>query len=105
MIRRAFLCGLMATAAGAAVGQTMPAAPLPLFYYAGQAGRLTQDRDRQGGNPFASALVEVLQHHPLTLEDFGGRLAAANAKYSNGWHQLQKPRKLLDPKWRLDDDG
>jgi hypothetical protein len=104
MIRRAFLFGLMATAAGAAVGQTMPAAPLPLFYYAGQAGRLTQDRDRQGGNPFASALVEVLKHHPLTLEDFGGRLAAANAKYSNGWHQLQKPRKLSDPKWRLDDD-
>ena len=83
----------------------MPAPPLPLFYYAGQAGRLTQDRDRQGGNPFASALVEVLKTHPLTLEDFGGRLAAANARYSNGWHQLQKPRKLSDPKWRLDDDA
>jgi hypothetical protein len=104
MIRRAFLLGVMATAAGAAVAQTAAAPPLPLFYYAGQAGRLTQDRDRQGGNPFASALVEVLQHHPLTLEDFGGRLAAANAKYSNGWHQLQKPRKLSDPKWRLDDE-
>jgi hypothetical protein len=102
MIRRAFLCGLMATAATAAVAQTTPAPPPPLFYYAGQAGRLTQDRDRLGGNPFASALVEVLTWRPLTLEDFGGRLAAANAKYSNGWHQLQKPRKLADPKWRLD---
>lgn len=77
--------------------------PSPLFYYAGQAGRLTQDRDRQGGNPFASALVEVLKQHPLTLEDFGARLAAANAKYSGGWHQLQMPRRLADPKWRLDD--
>jgi hypothetical protein len=103
MIRRAFLVGVTATGLGSAVAQSVPASPQPLFYYAGQAGRLTQDRDRQGGNPFASALVEVLKWHPLTLEDFGGRLAAANAKYSNGWHQLQKPRKLVDPKWRLDD--
>jgi hypothetical protein len=101
MIRRAFLLGLTMMALDAAA-QTASAPPQPLFYYAGQAGRLTQDRDRQGGNPFASALVEVLKAHPLTLEDFGGRLAAANAKYSNGWHQLQKPRKLADPKWRLD---
>jgi hypothetical protein len=104
MIRR-FAFGVLAIAlAASAVAQTTPAPPQPLFYYAGQAGRLTQDRDRQGGNPFASALVEVLKVHPLTLEDFGGRLAAANAKYSNGWHQLQKPRKLSDPKWRLDDE-
>jgi hypothetical protein len=105
MIRRVFLGGLIATAAGAAVAQSIPAPPQPLFYYAGQAGRLTQDRDRQGGNPFASALVEVLNQHPLTLEDFGGRLAAANSRYSGGWHQLQKPRKLPDSKWRLDDES
>ena len=102
---RPFALGVLALAlAVGAVAQTTPAPPQPLFYYAGQAGRLTQDRDRQGGNPFASALVEVLKVHPLTLEDFGGRLAAANAKYSGGWHQLQKPRKLGDPKWRVDDE-
>jgi hypothetical protein len=90
--------------ASAQTGQTAPAPPEPLFYYAGQAGRLTQDRDRQGGNPFASALVEVLKQAPLTLADFGGRMAAANAKYSGGWHQMQMPRKLPAPGWRLDGD-
>ncbi len=95
----------MATAAGSAGAQTMPAPAEPLFYYAGQAGRLTQDRDRQGGNPFASALVEVLKQTPITLADFGGRLAAANAKHSGGWQQLQMPRKLSDPKWRLGSEG
>lgn len=94
----------IAIAAGASA-QTTPAPPEPLFYYAGQAGRLTQDRDRQGGNPFASALVEVLRQAPLTLDDFGGRLAAANARYSGGWQQLQMPRKLADPKWRLGGEG
>ena len=104
MIQR-LVFGILAIAlAASAAAQTTPAPAEPLFYYAGQAGRLTQDRDRQGGNPFASALVEVLKWHPLTLEDFGGRLAAANAKYSNGWHQLQKPRRLSDPKLRLDND-
>lgn len=102
MIRRAFMLAFVAATLGVAAAQTTPAPAGPLFYYAGQAGRLTQDRDRQGGNPFASALVEVLKQTPLTLADFGGRLAAANAKYSGGWHQLQMPRKLTDPKWRLD---
>ena len=70
------------------------------MYYAGQPGRLTQDRDRLGGNPFASALVEVLKAEPSTLQDFTARLAAANARHSGGWQQLQFPKKL--PSWRMD---
>jgi len=73
------------------------------MYYAGQPGRLTQDRDRLGGNPFASALVEVLKAEPATLQDFTGRLAAANARHSGGWQQLQFPKKL--PQWRMDAEG
>jgi hypothetical protein len=102
MIRRAFLFGLTATAMGAAIAQTAAPAPAPLVYYAGQPGRLTQDRDRQGGNPFASALVEVLKEERLTLADFAGRMSAANAKYSGGWQQLQMPRSVPDPKLRID---
>lgn len=70
------------------------------IYYAGQPGRLTQDRDRLGGNPFASALVEVLGKEPATLTEFTERLAAANARHSGGWQQLQFPKKL--PKWKMD---
>ena len=75
MNRRGFIAGLAAISAGDAFAQAAPAVPSPLFYYAGQPGRLTQDRDRQGGNPFASALVEVLRKEPETLQDFTARLA------------------------------
>lgn len=108
MHRRAFIAGLAATPfAGAlpAFAQTAPAAPAPLFYYAGQAGRLTSDRDRQGGNPFASALCEVLPEFPMSLETFGGRMALANSLHSRGWQQIQMPRKLTDPGLRLGRKG
>lgn len=99
MNRRGFIAGLAAISAGDAFAQAAPAAPSPLFFYAGQPGRLTQDRDRQGGNPFASALVEVLRKEPETLQDFTARLASANAHYSGGWQQLQFPKKL--PRWNM----
>ncbi len=103
MIRRLVLLVVAATLAASASAQTAPAAPGPLFYYAGQPGRLTQDRDRLGGNPFASALVEVLKQQPATLADFTGHLAAANARHSGGWQQLQFPKKL--PRWRMHADA
>jgi hypothetical protein len=103
MIRRRLFIAMAAMAAAGAWAQTSPA-PQSLVYYAGAAGRLTQDRDRLGGNPFASALVEVLRETPLTLADFGARLSAANAKHSGGWQQLQMPKTLPDPKLRLDGD-
>ncbi|RYZ11419.1 MAG: hypothetical protein EON61_10135 [Alphaproteobacteria bacterium] len=103
MIRRLFTCMLAAAFVAAASAQTSPAPssqPHALMYYAGQPGRLTQDRDKLGGNPFASALVEVLSKKPSTLEEFTQRLAASNARHSGGWQQLQFPRKL--PKWKMD---
>ncbi|HEV7690897.1 MAG TPA: caspase family protein [Hyphomonadaceae bacterium] len=101
MIRR-FLISLLAAAAVASVveAQSAPATSGPLIYYAGQPGRLTQDRDRLGGNPFASALVDVLQKKPATLSDFTAALAASNARHSGGWQQLQFPKKL--PHWKMD---
>ncbi len=99
--RRIF--GAIATAAvlaASAWAQTSPAAPQAVMIYAGAPGRLTQDRDAEGGNPFASALIEVLKVGPSTLADFIARLAAANARHSGGWQQLQFPKRL--PDWRLD---
>jgi opacity protein-like surface antigen len=107
MIRRLVLSMLAAAAFSSASAQTAPeapsAAPAPLVYYAGQAGRLTQDRDRLGGNPFASALVEVLKKQPATLSDFTALLAASNARHSGGWQQLQFPKRL--PVWKLNAAG
>lgn len=100
MIRRVLSCVLVAAAVATATAQTAAPMPQPLMYYAGQPGRLTQDRDRLGGNPFASALVEVLKSEPVSLEDFTARLSALNARHSGGWQQLQFPKKL--PRWKMD---
>lgn len=110
MQRRAFIAGLVAASAGSAFAQTSssssaPAPPPALIYYAGQAGRLTSDRDGQGGNPFASALVQVIAERPLTLETFTRRMAEANAIHSRGWQQMEYPRRLPAPKLRLDARG
>lgn len=102
MQRRAFIAGLVAASSASAFAQAAPTSPAPLIYYAGQAGRLTSDRDRQGGNPFASALVQVIAEKPLTLETFTRRMAEANAIHSRGWQQLDYPRRLPAPKLRLD---
>ena len=100
MIGRLFSFILVAAAIATAAAQTLPAPLQPLMYYAGQPGRLTQDRDALGGNPFASALVEVLNKEPRTLADFTALLSAANARHSGGWQQMQFPKSL--PRWRMD---
>jgi uncharacterized caspase-like protein len=48
-------------------------------------------------------LIEVLKAQPATLKDFTGNLAAANARHSGGWQQLQFPKTL--PAWRMDAKG
>lgn len=99
MIRRFLSCLIAAALVASAAAQTAPPPPAALMFYAGQAGRLTQDRDRQGGNPFASAVVEVLERKPESLQDFTQKLAMANLRHSGGWQQLQFPKTL--PKWNV----
>ena len=100
MHRRVFLAGLVASPL-AAHAQSTPVPAAPLIYYAGQPGRLTSDRDRLGGNPFASALCEVLPDLPMTLATFGSRMALANSLHSRGWQNIQMPRRLPDPRLKL----
>lgn len=100
--RRAALAALAAAGAGPALAQTAATPPPALVYYAGQAGRLTSDRSSQGGNPFATAVCEVISERPLTLETFTRRLAETNQIHSRGWQTLDYPRTLPDPKRRLD---
>lgn len=100
--RRAVLAAFAAAGASPARAQTTPAPPPALIYYAGQAGRLTSDRSSQGGNPFATAVCEVIAERPLSLETFTRRLAETNQIHSRGWQTLDYPRTLPDPKRRLD---
>ncbi len=102
MNRRVFLASAAASCLGAAYAQTASAPPAALIYYAGQAGRLTSDRDAAGGNPFATALVEVLKLKPLTLKKFTEHMAIANQIHSQGWQMMDYPRVLPATKVRLD---
>jgi len=105
MNRRAFIAALAASSASPVFAQAAPSPAAPLIYYAGQAGRLTSDRSSQGGNPFASALCEVIAGKPLTLATFTRRMAEANQIHSRGWQMMDYPRALPDPKRRLDKGG
>ena len=102
MNRRTFIAALAASSASPAFAQAAPSPAAPLIYYAGQAGRLTSDRSSQGGNPFASALCEVIGERPLSIEKFTKRMAEANQIHSRGWQMMDYPRVLPDPKRRLD---
>ena len=104
MNRRAVLSGLAAAplaCAAAATAQTAPEPPAALIYYGGEAGRLTIDRDHRGGNPFASAFVDVLADPDLTLGSFGERLAFLTNRYANGWQRPQLPRSAEPAGWRV----
>jgi hypothetical protein len=105
MIRRTFLSLLGASLAAPAIAQSTPTPAAPLIYYGGAAARLTMDRDDQGGNPLASALIDVLRKQPLTLAEFGPELAGATAHHAGGWQMVEAPKKLPDPKWTLAADG
>jgi hypothetical protein len=73
-----------------------------LIYYAGQPGRLTQDRDKLGGNPFAERAVEVLPESCRSrLTEFTERAGAGQRAAQRRLAELQIPARS-DPKWKMD---
>lgn len=73
----------------------------PIYIYASQPGRVTFDQGDSGGNPFASALVEVLSSKTLRFEELLHQLIALTETKSEG---LQRPdvRGHTWPKtWRV----
>ena len=69
-------------------GAAEPRAAAPLVAYACESGEVTLDRSDGGGNPFASALVELLARPSLTGAEFPSQLTALTEKKSRG---LQTP--------------
>ncbi len=53
--------------------------------YASQSGRATMDRGEDGGNPFASAFVELLQRPSLTLAELIDQISAITQQKSGGY--------------------
>lgn len=76
-----------------------------LVFHATQSGRQTLDQGAGGGNPFASAFVELLQRKSLTLLQLRSELQHLTAQKSGGFQsadvpplQQQKDMPVLPPR-------
>lgn len=77
----------------------MPAAPM--LFYASQAGASTFDADAGGGNPFASALIDLLARPTLALTELRAELVALTMRKSDGLQVPDTSHALGDTAWQL----
>jgi len=71
---------------------SLAASPVePIYFYASQPGEQTLDQGEGGGNPFASALVDLLAHDTLTFGTFCAELIDLTEQKSSGF---QRPEIL-----------
>ena len=66
-----------------------------LIFHASQSGKQTLDQGEGGGNPFASALIDLLKRPSLTLSQLPAALQRLTAKKSGGF-QLPDVPTLAD---------
>jgi hypothetical protein len=78
-----------------------PRPPAPLVFYASQSGRPTLDQGEGGGNPFASALVELLERQSLTYTELQAGLIALTKEKSRGVQVPECPAVVESANWRL----
>ena len=72
-----------------------------LLFHASASGRQTMDEGEGGGNPFASALIEILQKGEVRLRDFPGRLRELTVKKSSGFQTPDVPKNVSGGHWAL----
>jgi hypothetical protein len=75
--------------------------PTPLLFHASQSGRQTLDQGEGGGNPFASALIELLSARNLRLADLPPQLTALTLAKSHSFQQPDVPSHGLPRDWPL----
>ncbi|UPU37176.1 caspase family protein [Geomonas paludis] len=63
----------------------------PLMFYASQSGKPTLDQGEGGGNPFASALIELLERPSLTYSALQSDLVSMTKKKSGGFQEPDVP--------------
>jgi len=74
--------------------------PSTLVYYATRSGGSTKDEGEGGGNPFASALIEVAGEG-LELRSVARRLRKLTAEKSDRWQRAECVGTPRLPAWRL----
>ena len=75
--------------------------PGPIYLYASQSGRSTLDQGEGGGNPFASAFVELLSREVLNFDTFRTDLIHLTDRKSRGFQRpdIQAPDSMHG--WQL----
>ena len=73
----------------------------PIYFYASQTGRQTLDQGEGGGNPFASALVDILARDKLTFETFISESIDLTRKKSRGFQRPEMVSKVNLGAWQL----
>jgi hypothetical protein len=72
-----------------------------LVYYATCSGGSTLDAGEGGGNPFASALIEVAADEELELRGLGERLREATRAKSGGFQAVEWDGEARLSSWRI----
>ncbi|HEX4953150.1 MAG TPA: caspase family protein [Thermoanaerobaculia bacterium] len=85
-------CGRAAAQSGIAV---------PAVFYGSQSGRSTLDQGEGGGNPFASALIELLERPLLTYAELQADLLTLTREKSRGFQTPDGPTAPDSSQWRL----
>jgi hypothetical protein len=75
-----------------------------LVYYATRSGGTTLDTGEGGGNPFASALIEVATEPTLQLRNLGTRLRKLTIAKSHGHQVVDYVGDTGLPTWRFVED-
>jgi hypothetical protein len=73
----------------------------PIVFYASQSGKTTLDQGEGGGNPFASALIALLDRPSLTFAELQSNLIALTQKKSCGFQVPEGPSIAEMTPWRL----
>ena len=59
----------------------------PIFFFATKSGRVTLDQGEGGGNPFASALIEILNRERVTFQDLQRDIVTLTVRKSSGYQE------------------
>lgn len=74
---------------------------VPVVFYASQSGRSTLDQGEGGGNPFASALIELLERPSLTYAELQSDLIVLTKDKSRGVQTPDGPTAVDSPQWKV----
>jgi hypothetical protein len=72
-----------------------------VYFYASQSGEKTLDQGEGGGNPFASALIDLLAYDELAFEDFQEKLVALTENKSRQFQRPEIAAEIGNIEWKI----